>query len=53
MDDTYRKIFAQAKVIEQDRDLINESISIEGISVLETGYIQPRSLNEKMIISKR
>ena len=39
------KIFAQETLIEQDRDPVNESISIEKTSVIETGYIQPRSLN--------
>ena len=47
------KIFPQATVLEQDRDTVNESISIEKISVLKTGSIQPRSLNEKIIVIKK
>ena len=47
------KIFAYATVLEKGRDPVNKIISIEKISVLETGSIQPRSLNEKIIVIKK
>ena len=47
------KIFAYATVLEKGRDPVNKIISIEKISVLENGSIQPRSLNDKMIMRKQ
>ena len=47
------KIFAKAKSLEEDCDPVNEIIIIEKLLFLETGSIQPISLNEKMITSKQ
>ena len=43
-------IFAQATVLEKDHDTANKSIFIEKVSAIVTGSIQPKSVNEKMIM---